>query len=50
MKTYCNGDCNQGRTCDCGEPFVGSDLDLFLAVVIWVFVASCLGYAWGGWR
>ena len=50
MKKYCNGDCNQGRSCDCGEPFVGSTLDTALAVVAFVFAASCIGYLLGGWR
>lgn len=46
----CQKDCNQGRTCDCGEPFVGSKLDMALAVVAFVFAASCLGYLIGGIR
>jgi hypothetical protein len=33
-----------------GEPFIGSGYDFFLAVILFVFAASCIGYVWGGWR
>jgi len=46
----CNKDCRQGRDCDCGDPDFESNLNLIIFVVAWVFVASCIGYAWGGWR
>lgn len=41
MKNYCNGDCNQGRQCDCGVPF---NLDAVLWAVALVFAASCVAY------
>lgn len=44
----CNHNCEQGDTCDCGEPFIGSVLDITLAAVAMVFAASCIGYLWGG--
>lgn len=47
------GDCQQGRNCPARtnkEPFIGSNLDMALAVIALVFAASCIGYAWGGWR
>ena len=55
---YCsNHGCNQGRNCparitkeEMGEPFIGSTLDTALAVVAFVFAASCIGYLLGGWR
>ena len=39
----CNQDCNQGRTCecDCGDSFIGSNLDLILSIVVLVFAVSC---------
>ena len=52
-----NHNCQQSDTCparklaeDVGEPFIGSTLDMALMVVAFVFAASCIGYAWGGWR
>ena len=53
----CNHNCQQGDTCparitkeEMGEPFIGSTLDMTLAVVAFVFAASCIGYLWGGFR
>jgi len=46
----CSNDCNQGKTCDCREPFTGSTLDMALAVVAIVFALSCIGYLIGGIR
>ena len=53
----CNHNCQQSDNCparklaeDVGEPFIGSGYDIFLAVILLVFVASCIGYVWGGWR
>ena len=46
----CNHDCRQGRECDCGDSDFEANLNLIIFVVAWVFVASCIGYAWGGWR
>jgi hypothetical protein len=45
----CNGDCNQGRTCNCGKHDYGWLTTLIWAVAL-VYAASCIGYAWGGWR
>lgn len=55
---YCaNHGCNQGDDCpvriamaEMGEPYKYTKLDGLILAVALVFVASCIGYAWGGWR
>ena len=44
----CNGDCRQGRECDCGDPYPHLDYAIFVAAVL--FLASCLWFVFGGWR
>lgn len=44
----CNGDCKQGRECDCGEEY--PYLTMAIYVIVFVFTASCVGYLFGSWR
>ena len=44
----CNGDCKQGRECDCGDP--DQYLDYLIFIVVVTFLASALCYVFGGWR